>query len=209
MSWHAKKYGPYSYTSEEARENAIEVFNAFKAMGWSTEAIAAFLGNVGAESEYNPWRWEEQFGVPTVEASHDYPGGYGLVQFTPARKYLDDYRAQRIRAYSPNYDDKTGRPVDAYAQLIFVNNYADYIPTEEFPISYDDFKHATEEGGYTVDWLTRAWFANYERGTWLDTRLVHARYWFTLLAGREPKPPDTGSLPLWILFKLKENSNNG
>lgn len=49
---------------------------------WSKLAIAAMLGNMEAESTINPGRWENG-DINNLNV------GYGLVQWTPASKYID------------------------------------------------------------------------------------------------------------------------
>lgn len=78
MSWHAKPSGGYSAQSSAGIENIF----AFKtALGtWNDAVVAGILGNVQAESGFNPWRWQgDRFGVSR---------GYGLFQYTPASDYL-------------------------------------------------------------------------------------------------------------------------
>lgn len=66
---------------EEMKNNAVIVRNYLLAKGWSINAISAILGNMQSESTINPGIWESL----TV----DYNRGFGLVQWTPATKYID------------------------------------------------------------------------------------------------------------------------
>lgn len=68
-------------TKAEMEVNALYIFNYFTAKGWSSNAIAGLLGNLQTESTINPAIWESL----TV----DYSRGFGLVQWTPATKYID------------------------------------------------------------------------------------------------------------------------
>lgn len=49
---------------------------------WSTNAICAALGNMEVESAIGPGHWQNEYEAPDVN-------GYGLVQWTPAKKYFD------------------------------------------------------------------------------------------------------------------------
>ena len=76
-------YSTNAYLSlSQMRGNAQYVMDLFQARGWSKNAIAAMLGNMQVESTINPGLWQgfDEF---------DYDGGYGLVQWTPASKYID------------------------------------------------------------------------------------------------------------------------
>lgn len=78
MTWYAKPSGAYSLSSVEGRSNLFEIANILS--GFTDEAISGVLGNVQAESGFNPWRWQgDRFGTSR---------GYGLYQYTPASDYL-------------------------------------------------------------------------------------------------------------------------
>ena len=69
-------------TLTEMRGNAQFIMSFFHDAGWTKNAIAAMLGNMQVESTINPGIWQgmDEF---------DYDGGFGLVQWTPASKYID------------------------------------------------------------------------------------------------------------------------
>lgn len=56
--WYAKAAGAYSRTSDEAIANAKEIYGILSGLGWSLNAVCGMLGNMGAESGYNPFRWQ-------------------------------------------------------------------------------------------------------------------------------------------------------
>ena len=85
--------------------------------------------------------------------------------------------------------------------MLWINDHADYIPTQSFPLSYAEYKVATIDN-YTIQYLTMTWFYNYERGTWSNTRVSAATYWYNKL--RNYQPTGGGSIPIWLLFKIKE-----
>ena len=78
MPWYAKPSGGYDPYSVAGISNIDAFRTAFST--WSVESIAGMLGNVQAESGFNPWRWQgDTYGTSR---------GYGLFQFTPASSYL-------------------------------------------------------------------------------------------------------------------------
>lgn len=83
--WYAKPSGGYEITSTEAEANMLQ-FRDDLISEWSIYAIAGALGNIAHESAFNPWRWQSD----TV----NYDAGYGLVQFTPASGYINNYPNQ-------------------------------------------------------------------------------------------------------------------
>ena len=195
--WHCDP-DPYAYKNynlTEAQDNATEIRNWLSSFGWTDNAICAFLGNVHTEGAYNPWCWERQsapYNNPPTYAEYQTDWlrarGYGLVQFTPAAKYIDSraywllpapYGGDDSTAWSPDYPppadtstmpgygpyfaDRAGNTFDGVAQLYFVHYYADYydsIPGVSIPnISYAQFRSSTA----SVAWLTEVWLRNYER----------------------------------------------
>ncbi len=76
-------------TMEEMKINAVYITTKLRATGWTDNAIAGTLANMQTESNINPEIWEGlEFGNMT--------GGYGLVQWTPATKYIDWANANEI-----------------------------------------------------------------------------------------------------------------
>lgn len=193
MPWHAKPTGGYDMSSTEALENANNIYGVLHARGWTVNAVAAILGNIGVESGYNPWRWQSD-SIGVSSGSPWTNKGYGYFQFTPGGKYINAAAAQAISGYGPNFSDKAGSLSDGYAQCVYVDGYADYYATDDYPLSYAEFKASTESPAY----LARAWLYNYERpadpGATVSTRAAAAEYWYQILSGEEP-PPDPGPGP--------------
>jgi hypothetical protein len=79
-------YNPESrhLTDAEMTVNANYIYSYLSKpeIGWSKNAIAAILGNMQSESSINPARWQS-------DNIGNTSGGYGLVQWTPATKFLD------------------------------------------------------------------------------------------------------------------------
>lgn len=187
MAWYAKSTGAYAKEDAEAVNNAIEIYNTLGGRGWSINAVSAVLGNMEAESGYNPWRWEDD-SVQSVDGSHYFSGGYGLPQFTPARKYIYNTNAQGYPGYAPNFSDQAGAATDGNAQILFIHYFADYYATDAFPESYEEFKASTQ----SIAYLTEAWCRNYERpqdpAATMALRITAAQYWYNILID-EPEPP--------------------
>lgn len=205
-TWHAKTTGEYAQTSIEAQENCILIYETLSGYGWTRQAVAGFLGNIGRESVYNPWRWE---GDIVISSTDDYnitestTHGYGLAQFTPAGKYVRDNRAQVLANFSPNYSDISGTPADGRAQCEFIDKYADYYPTSSYPQTYAQFKAWT---GTAAD-AASIWIHNYERPASYDTEQARrnlATYWDNFLQNYTPVPPQVkkSKLPIWLLNKI-------
>ena len=80
--------------------------------GWkSSTAICALLGNIGAECGMNPARWECNK-LPNNVAT--YPGGFGLIQWTPVSDYTHVFDLQKLND-TKNFVE--GGPYDIDTQL--------------------------------------------------------------------------------------------
>lgn len=73
---------PRHLTDEEMTVNAKYIYSFLNTRGWSKNAIAGLLGNMQSESSINPNRWQS-------DNIGNMSGGYGLVQWTPATKYIE------------------------------------------------------------------------------------------------------------------------
>lgn len=212
MAWHVKVRGGYTITSTEAQENAQEIYAILYGLGWTVNAISGLLGNMDVESGYNPWRWQGDR-IPSVTDSPWTNRGYGLTQFTPGGKYINNTQAQAIAGYGPNFSDVTGSQNDGYAQCHFIDGYADYYPTSAYPESYAAFKASDQTPAY----LASAWLYNYERpenpGATESRRQAAANTWYEFLSGEKPPtppdPPGPGPspsyrgrrIPIWMYLR--------
>ena len=206
MAWHNKSTGAYGRESTEAYDNALMAFNALSSKGWSLTAFCAMWGNVEHESGYNPFRWQSDVVLSTDSPYIFQQSGhaYGLVQWDPASKYING--GVSYSGYAPNFSDRQGGPNDGTAQMLYLEDTAvssgQYIQTASYPASYAQFK-AADLSQNNMYWWTHAWFSNYERGTWSDTRATAASYWYDKLQGVTPH----GNIPIWLLFRLKERNS--
>lgn len=78
--------------------NARYIFQFLSNQGWSDNAIFAILGNMETESWINPGKWEANPSTP--------PGGFGLVQWTPATKYTNWLAPSQV---ADNIDNQLNR----------------------------------------------------------------------------------------------------
>lgn len=78
-----KFYSSNKYlTQDEMKTNAAYIYKVLKSKGWTTQAIAGMLGNMQTESTINPGLWQSM-------RENDMHMGFGLVQWTPASKYIN------------------------------------------------------------------------------------------------------------------------
>lgn len=186
---YAKAKGAYSFESVEGKSNVKAFYNYMtQYWGYTRNAALAIIGNIYAESGLNPWRWQSD----TVRSStaSSYPSiGYGLVQWTPAEKYVRNSVASRYNSFAPNYSNIDGDAKDYKAQLYFmerINNaqIGGYGPqysinsAYNYPISWNQFKSGT----YLLKYLTAAWLHNFERPADQSAAVENERYNYALAA---------------------------
>lgn len=197
--WYAKPSGSYGINSDEAVNNMFEIYNLLHDE-FTDEAIAGILGNMGAESGYNPWRWQgDKYGAKR---------GYGLVQFTPASGYIDDYGVGFI-GYSPNLSvsgtTPGATPEDGKAQTYVIKHdragkyidrrsWCDYYDlSNTYPFSR--YKQITD-----IQEATIAWLFNYEAPadrsqTVANYRVSLANTCYTIITGNPPPSPTPTPYP--------------
>lgn len=189
--------GNYYLSQAEMEVNVRYAYNYLGSRGWSINAISGMAGNWESESGCNPGIWESL-------NSGNTSGGYGLVQWTPATKYL-------------NWCDENGlEPSDldsALERIIWeLENGEQWIATSAYPLSFADFKTSTQ----TPYYLGMAFLYNYERPYSLDqpNRGTQAQAWYEFLSG-EPAPDDPGGneanpvkkkMALWLLLAASKRS---
>lgn len=150
----------------EMTDNAEYIYSYFKSKGWTKNAICAMLGNMQRESGINPGLWESlDYG--------NYSGGYGLVQWTPATNLINWCNSNNL--------DHSQMDSQLARIMYELNNGIQWIATSSYPESFSEFTQSTA----SVDYLTRAFLANYERAgvSALSERLQHAEYWYNNLSG--------------------------
>lgn len=165
-------------TKEEQQVNAKYIYSYLLNKGWAVESIAGMLGNMQAESSINPGRWQsEDIGNTSM--------GYGLVQWTPATKYINWCAEQGLNDYS-TLDNNLAR-------IIYeVENNIQWIATEGHNFSFNEF--ATNSIGSNILQLAKAFLLNYERpADQSDSVQVYrgelALVWYEFLTGQTPSTP--------------------
>lgn len=156
-------------TLAEMKINATYIYEYLTANGWTKNAICGVLGNMQSESTINPAIWQG-----LVVNNTD--GGYGLVQWTPATKYIN-WCSEKDLSY-PDMDSNLKRI------LYEVQNHTQwYHPT----MSFTEFTQSTD----TAYNLALLFLAHYERpkNPNQPIRGTRAEYWFNYLDNVNP-PPD-------------------
>lgn len=205
--WHVKMTGGYARQSDEAFENAVRITKEFTDLGWTFNAVCGVLGNIEVESGYNAWRWQNDELVLSTETEliHSSAHGYGLFQFTPSSKYIESVEAQWSEDFGPFFIDLIGTSavseLDGVSQIEFVNGYADYIPTQDYPMTYREFKDSMASPAT----LASVWLYNYERpgnpqGS-IAIRQESANYWYNILS---PYFGKKRGMPLWMMMRRRE-----
>lgn len=164
-----------SYLSlSQMKENAQYILDYLIARGWTKNAVCGMLGNMQRESTINPGIWQNLDSGNTSL-------GYGLVQWTPASKYLNWCSE---RGLEPSSMDSNLKRI-----LWELENGEQYYATTNFPESFSQFTKSTK----SVTYLAEAFLMNYERAgvAALDERISNANYWYDNLnvsGGTTPEP---------------------
>lgn len=215
MAWQAKPSGRYDINSTEAAANMFEMKDYFSSQGWTDVAIAGMLGNVCAESGFNPWRWQND----VVSWASDQ--GYGLFQFTPQTYYIGG-RGTNFPAYSPNTSTSIvvagATPNDGLAQCQVVETYHnDKFLDRRNRCTYADLTNTYPYSSYKQLndlWIaTVGWLFNYEypasRGqTVAETRYAFSTRCYEIITGSEPPTPPVPphptrlrKMPVWMMTR--------
>lgn len=183
----------YYYNHMTLVQNAMNVKAFFEEHypSMTKEAIIGIIANMEHESYLNPGQQEHG-----KDGSTSY--GYGLVMWTPART--------KILAYA------TGASVDWYdgdAQLDYCRTSipSGWIESSAYPYSWSEYQAITD-----YNEATRAFFYNFERGTWHNELDTYSAFWANELYGDTPPTPDPPLPPspeeededsaVWLLLRL-------
>lgn len=173
---------------EEMGNNAKLIRDYFISKGWTLNAICGMLGNMQSESTINPGIWESL-------DEGNLSNGYGLVQWTPASKYID--------WGGSNYQDGN-RQCDRIQYEL--ENGVQWITTSTYPMTFDEFSKSTASAHF----LAMVFIANYERpyDENQPIRGEQAIYWWDFLQGDTPIPPDPTpnkkkKMPLYMYMKRR------
>lgn len=144
--------------------NARYIHNYLKGNNWSDNAIYAVLGNMEAESTINPGKWE---------SADDTSKGYGLVQWTPATKYIDWLSSGEEKS---DIDNQLARI------LYEVKNSLQWNSRKHSPtMSFSSFTTSTKACSILAEYFVRC----YERPSSVDSKVAkrqsNATKWSTLI----------------------------
>lgn len=183
-----------SLTLDEMTVNGNFILSYLVNKGWTKNAICGMLGNMQSESSINPARWQS-------DDIGNMSGGVGLVQWTPATKYID---WANTKAY-------VWQTMESNLERILweVENNQQWITKDSYPISFQEFTVSTE----TPEYLAQAFITNYERPAdpTQPARSTQARYWWDHLDGsgvivdptEPPKTETTNEIyHLWLSDSL-------
>lgn len=177
-------------TQSEMEGNACEVYSFFSGKGWSRNAIAGILGNMQTESNINPGLWQSL-------KEHNYSGGFGLVQWTPATNYTDWATANGYTITNP-----TG-------QLKWIDELSEtkgqWIKTSAYSMSWSEFKKSTE----TAEYLASAFLKNFERaGVEKESeRKSQATSWYNFLEKYDVNAQAIEAAVKWAIAIANDNSH--
>lgn len=176
-------------TLEQMQINAKYLYGALSNKQWTLNAIAGMLGNMQAESAINPGRWQS-------DNVGDLEGGYSLVQWTPASKYIN----WLSQGQDPSEMD------NAISRILWeVENNEQWIATSSYNYSFKEFTQSTD----TPYNLAMAFIANYERpeNPNQPERGDNANYWYEYLSGEKPPEPtpviNTKTNFKWVLYSQR------
>lgn len=165
--------GNYPLTDEQMHVNALYIADklingVYDPIKWTYEAVAGLLGNTQSESRHNPGAWQD------YKIDYDDPyKGYGLTQWTPAKKLID---------WANLYHYDIAAMSTALERLHYERiSQSQYYPTTEYPETFTEFIQSTTDPYY----LAGAFLYNYERPEIPDprTRGQQALYWFKYITG--------------------------
>ena len=151
-------------------QSARQIWVYLTGNGWTKEAVAGVLGNMQSESGIIADRWES-------DIIGNMSGGYGLVQWTPAKKYIDWALANDFP-----YNDVISQCKRLEWEV--QNNQQFYHPS----MTFQQFTQSTQLPEVLADIFIRY----YERPLNPDqpVRQAQARYWYNLLKDMDNTIPE-------------------
>lgn len=148
-------------TTEAQANNAYCIALYLLAQGWQLEAICGMLGNIQSEGMTQPGYWQSNnVGVMTT--------GFGLVQWTPATKYIN-WAADTWGAsdpWAPYYYSGWYECYRIACECVFGLS-GQWIATSDFDLSFREFAQGLGLIGNDkwdrTEYAASAWLYNYER----------------------------------------------
>ena len=167
------------------QQTAEQIWKYLTSKGWTKEAVAATLGNMQSESGIIADRWES-------DIIGNMSGGYGLVQWTPATKYIDWANSNGLV-----YQDVISQCKRLEWEV--ANEQQFYHPN----MTFKQFTQSTQSPEVLADIFIRY----YERplNPNQPTRQTQARYWYDLLKNisgtTPPEKIDKGEITMQCIYK--------
>lgn len=174
------------------KETAQQIWNYLTSKGWSKESVAATLGNMQSESGIIADRWES-------DRVGNMSGGYGLVQWTPATKYINWARANNLV-----YQDVISQCKRLEWEV--ANNQQFYHPS----MTFRQFTQSKQSPEFLADIFIRYYERPYNPNQPL--RQTQARYWYNLLKNTgsvTPQPPNSANKGDDIMFIYVKHLKTG
>lgn len=184
-------------STAEQQNNARCIWNWFGTNGWTLNAVAAMLGNMQTESTINPGIWEN--------LTADYSRGFGLVQWTPATKFINWAGANATN----------GNTQCARIQWEMLNGEQWFANPEVSPsnppITFEEFSVSELDPETLANYFI--WYYEHPANPNQPARATQARTWYNLLSGVEPEDPgetpgmrSRRKLPIWMLCGKKRRT---
>lgn len=142
---------------------AEQIWHYLTSRGWTKQAVSALLGNMQSESEIIADRWES-------DRIGNMSGGYGLVQWTPATKYINWAQSNGLV-----YQDVISQCKRLEWEV--ANSQQFYNPN----MTFAQFTKSTQSPEALADIFIRYYERPFNPNQ--PARGIQARYWFELLKG--------------------------
>lgn len=183
-------------TETEMQHNAKIIYRNLVKRGWTLNAIAGLLGNFEAESTINPAIWQSL-------NEGNMSGGYGLAQWTPATK-LSNFASDWQTNHNKQLDFLQYHLENPSEHWVKRGDYTGWTITMFVASTEDPYTLAcvfawNYEGSAVVLWGTDA-----EKEALKQKRGNAATKWYNFL--KTVSVPGQTTIPIWLLFKLKERS---
>lgn len=156
-------------TKTEMKNNAELLWDYFRPLGWTLEAVSAMLGNMQVESNINPGIWGDlnPNGDPDTT-------GYGLVQWTPYTRITN-----WLRSHGYELGDGDAECEKIQEEMEHPEIEVTWLPVGDYQFTFKEFAHSTKSPEYLAD----AFLKCYERPADPEQpiRGTYAREWYNFL----------------------------
>lgn len=188
MAWHSvwtTSFWPLgTYTSDNVKDNATEVYTALTSAGWTHNAACAVIGNLIHESTgINPGQFEGGY-------NYSLRHGFGIAQWTPGSK-VTNYIGSTAQGVADDGAKQVqfllNTPGQWYTGYLNSSGYSNYYGVSApYYASMAAFSAATD----SVAELTKTWAICWERpaasGAGFSTRQQYAAYYSAYFGEPEP-----------------------